>query len=75
MQRRLLISTLAVAVGAVLLLGMPLAFVLSQLQLSQAASQLRRDASTLARTLQERVNDGSAGGRRAGGRVAGATGT
>jgi signal transduction histidine kinase len=59
MQRRLLVSTLVVAIGAVLLLGIPLAFVLSQLQLSQATSQLRRDASTLARTLQDRVNDGS----------------
>jgi signal transduction histidine kinase len=59
MQRRLLVSTLVVAIGAVLLLGIPLAFVLSQLQLSQAASQLRRDASTLARTLQDRVDDGS----------------
>ena len=58
MQRRLLISTLAVAVLAVLLLGVPLAFVLSQLQASQASAQLRRDASTLARTLQGRLDSG-----------------
>jgi signal transduction histidine kinase len=58
MQRRLLISTLAVAVVAVLLLGLPLAFVLSRLQVSEASDQLSRDASTLARGLQERVNAG-----------------
>src|SRR6185437_2252694 len=58
MQRRLLISTLAVAVVAVLLLGLPLAFVLSRLQVSEASGQLSRDASTLARGLQERVNAG-----------------
>ena len=58
MQRRLLISTLAVAVVAVLLLGLPLAFVLIQLQSSEAAGQMRRDAQTLARELQERANAG-----------------
>jgi signal transduction histidine kinase len=57
-QRRLLISTLAVAVVAVLLLGVPLGFVLSRLQTSEASSELRRDAHTLARTLQERRDDG-----------------
>jgi signal transduction histidine kinase len=57
-QRRLLISTLAVAVAAVLLLGLPLAFVLSRLQVSEASSELRRDALTLARALQERKGDG-----------------
>jgi signal transduction histidine kinase len=57
-QRRLLISTLVVAVVAVLLLGVPLTFVVSQLQVSQATAQLRRDASTLARALQGRVNSG-----------------
>jgi signal transduction histidine kinase len=57
-QRRLLISTLAVAVVAVLLLGLPLAFVLIRLQTSEAAGQMRRDAQTLARELQERANAG-----------------
>jgi signal transduction histidine kinase len=57
-QRRLLVSTLAVAVVAVLLLGLPLAFVLSRLQASEAAQNLRRDATTLATGLQERVNSG-----------------
>jgi signal transduction histidine kinase len=57
-QRRLLISTLAVAVVAVLLLGVPLAFVLSRLQVSEVSGQLSRDAATLARGLQERVNSG-----------------
>jgi signal transduction histidine kinase len=57
-QRRLLISTLVVAVVAVLLLGVPLAFVLSRLQAGEAASGLRRDATTLATGLQERVASG-----------------
>jgi signal transduction histidine kinase len=58
MQRRLLISTLAVAVAAVLLLGLPLTFVLTRLQVSEASDQLSRDATTLARGLQDRVNSG-----------------
>lgn len=58
MRRRLLISTLAVAVAAVLLLGVPLAFVINRLQVSEASEQVRRDASTLARDLQGRVNAG-----------------
>jgi len=57
-QRRLLVSTLAVAVAAVLLLGLPLAVVLSRLRLSEASQQLRRDATTLATGLQERVDAG-----------------
>ena len=40
MQRRLLISTLAVAVIAVLLFGLPLAFVLSRLQVDGVRDQL-----------------------------------
>jgi signal transduction histidine kinase len=57
-QRRLLISTVAVAVAAVLLLGVPLGFVLSRLQFSEASQQLRRDATTLARGLQARADSG-----------------
>jgi signal transduction histidine kinase len=57
-QRRLLISTLAVAVVAVLLLGLPLAVVLSRLQGNEASAQLSRDATTVARQLQERANAG-----------------
>jgi signal transduction histidine kinase len=57
-QRRLLVSTLAVAVAAVLLLGLPLAFVLSRLRVSEASQQLRRDATTLASGLQQRVDAG-----------------
>jgi signal transduction histidine kinase len=56
-RRRLLVSTLAVAIAAVLLLGVPLAFVISRLQVSEASQQVRRDAATLARNLQDRVND------------------
>jgi signal transduction histidine kinase len=58
-RRRLLVSTLAVAVAAVLLLGLPLAFVISRLQVSEASQQVRRDATSLARGLQARVNDGT----------------
>jgi len=57
-QRRLLISTLAVAVAAVLLLGVPLGFVVSRLRTSEADQQLRHDATTLATGLQERVDAG-----------------
>jgi signal transduction histidine kinase len=57
-RRRLLISTLAVAVATVLLLGVPLAFVINRLQVSEASEQVRRDATTLARDLQGRVNAG-----------------
>jgi signal transduction histidine kinase len=56
MRRRLLVSTLAVAVATVLLLGVPLAFVINRLQVSEASEQVRRDATTLARDLQGRVN-------------------
>ncbi|HWG63446.1 MAG TPA: HAMP domain-containing sensor histidine kinase [Streptosporangiaceae bacterium] len=58
MRRRLLISTLAVAVTAVLLFGLPLAFVLTQLQINSAQQQVKRDAATVGRTLQDRVNSG-----------------
>src|ERR1035441_9372666 len=51
-------STLAVVVTAVLLLGLPLAFVLSRLQISAATQQVQRDATTAARSLQARVNVG-----------------
>jgi signal transduction histidine kinase len=54
MRRRLLFSTLAVAVTAVLLFGLPLAFVLNQLQASIAQDQVQRDATTVARALQNR---------------------
>jgi len=58
MRRRLLISTLAVAVTAVVLLGVPLAFVIGRLQLSEFSAQVRRDANTMARSLQEQVKAG-----------------
>ena len=58
MQRRLLISTLVVAVVAVLLLGVPLAFEESRLRVGEASQQLRRDASYAANGLQERVDAG-----------------
>ncbi len=58
MQRRLLISMVAVAVVAVLTLGVPLAFVLGRLRVDEASQQLNRDAQTVARTLQERMNSG-----------------
>ena len=55
MRRRLLFSTLAVAIAAVLLFGVPLAFVLRQLQVTTAQDQVGRDATTVARILQNRV--------------------
>jgi signal transduction histidine kinase len=57
-QRRLLISTLAVAVAAVLLLGVPLAFVVGGLRSKDATAQLTHDATTLATGLQERFDAG-----------------
>jgi signal transduction histidine kinase len=57
-RRRLLMSTLAVVVTAVLLLGLPLAFVVSQLQISAATQQVQRDATTVARSLQARIDAG-----------------
>ena len=58
MQRRLLISTLVVAVVAVLLLGVPLAFDLSLLRTGQASQELRHEASYLATGLQDRYDSG-----------------
>jgi signal transduction histidine kinase len=57
-QRRLLISTLVVAVVAVLLLGVPLAFDLSRLRVGQASQELRHEASIIATGLQNRQNAG-----------------
>src|SRR5260370_37099477 len=51
-------STLGVVVPAVLLLGLPLAFVVSQLQISAATEQVQRDATTAARSLQARIDAG-----------------
>jgi signal transduction histidine kinase len=59
-RRRLLFSTLAVAITAVLLFGVPLAFVLRQLQVTTAQDQVQRDATTVARILQNRVRSGVA---------------
>jgi signal transduction histidine kinase len=55
MRRRLLFSTLAVAVTAVLLFGVPLGFVLRQLQVTTAQDQVQRDAQTVAKILQNRI--------------------
>ena len=54
MRRRLLISTLLVAVTAVLLLGVPLAIVMTRLVTDEAVRQLQRDASTAATVVQYR---------------------
>ena len=58
MRRRLLFSTLAVAVTAVVLFGVPLGFVLRQLEVTVAQDQVQRDATTVARTLQNRIRSG-----------------
>jgi signal transduction histidine kinase len=57
-QRRLLISMIAVAVAAVLALGVPLAFVLGRLYVDEANQQLHSDAKSLAIDLQERQDTG-----------------
>jgi signal transduction histidine kinase len=62
MRRRLLFSTLAVAVTAVLLFGVPLAFVLRQLQVTTAQDQVQRDATTVAKILDARVRSGVTAG-------------
>jgi signal transduction histidine kinase len=59
-RRRLLISTLIVAVTAVLLLGVPLAVVMSRLVTDEWHNQLQRDASVAAHDLQYRVDHGQA---------------
>ena len=58
MRSRLLFSTLVVAVTAVVLFGLPLAFVLTRLQANAAHDQVQRDATTVARTLQNRLRSG-----------------
>jgi signal transduction histidine kinase len=57
-QRRLLISMVAVAVAAVLALGIPLAIVLSRLYVDEVDQQLHRDAQALALKVQERMDSG-----------------
>jgi signal transduction histidine kinase len=54
MRRQLLISMLAVAVAAVLALGIPLGFVLARLQVDEANQALHRDAQSVAANLYER---------------------
>src|SRR5580693_7089611 len=49
---------LAVAVTAVLLLGVPLSFLVVRQRTSEANQQVRRDATTLATELQERYDAG-----------------
>jgi signal transduction histidine kinase len=57
-QRRLLVSTLAVAVAAVLLLGVPLGFFVTRQRTSEANQQVRHDATLIATGLQDRVDAG-----------------
>jgi signal transduction histidine kinase len=52
MRRRLLLSTLAVAVVAVLLLGIPLAYVTNQLIYEEARERLAGQAETLVKEVQ-----------------------
>jgi signal transduction histidine kinase len=58
MQQRLLISMLAVAIAAVLALGIPLGFVLGRLQSDDANQALHRDAQALVSDLYERAHFG-----------------
>jgi signal transduction histidine kinase len=58
MQRRLLISMLAVAIVAVLALGIPLAFALGRLQVDEANHAIQDEAQHIARALNERAGSG-----------------
>jgi signal transduction histidine kinase len=58
MRRQLLISMLAVAVAAVLALGIPLGFVLARLQVDEANRALHRDAQSVAADLYQRSESG-----------------
>src|SRR5215469_6965961 len=58
MRRQLLISMLAVAVAAVLALGIPLGFVLARLQVDEANQALHRDAQSVAADLYQRSQGG-----------------
>jgi len=58
MRRQLLISMLAVAVAAVLALGIPLGFVLARLQVDEANQALHRDAQSVAADLYQRSVSG-----------------
>jgi signal transduction histidine kinase len=57
-QRRLLISMLAVAVAAVLLLGLPLGFFVTRQRTSEANQQVHHDAALIATGLQDRFDAG-----------------
>jgi len=57
-RRRLLISMLAVAVAAVLALGIPLAIVLGRLQVDEATASLHRDAKGAALNVYQRFEAG-----------------
>jgi signal transduction histidine kinase len=54
----MLYSTLAVAVSAVLLLGVPLTIALGRLEINEATQQLDRDAAMVAKGLQYRQQAG-----------------
>jgi len=58
MRRRLLISMIAVAVAAVLALGIPLALVLGRLQADQASQSLHRDAQDIVTDMSQRLGSG-----------------
>lgn len=58
MQRRLLLSTLAVAVVAVLLLGIPLAYATNQLIYEEAKERLGGQAATLVKEVQLALEQG-----------------
>jgi signal transduction histidine kinase len=57
-RSRLLLSMLVVAVTAVVLFGLPLGFVLTRLEINAAHDQVQRDATTIARTLENRLRSG-----------------
>ena len=58
MRRRLLLSTLAVAVVAVLLLGIPLAYTTNQLIYEESKARLSGQAATLVKEVQLALEEG-----------------
>jgi signal transduction histidine kinase len=58
MRRQLVISMLAVAVAAVLALGIPLAYVLARLQVQEANRALHSDAQRVAEDMYQRSEGG-----------------
>src|SRR3954465_45319 len=60
MRRRLVLSTALIALAAVLVLGIPLAFVEANRERADADARLEREADTVAAAVDDRVERGQA---------------